>query len=74
MGEKVGEKAKSEKVKRIESTFDIQIQCVQCKSRAVRILSNGQYFCADCCTQFAISEGHVTLYSISIDGGLLKIS
>lgn len=51
-----------------------QVQCVQCQSRAVRILSNGQYFCADCCMQFVISEEYVTLYAIGIDGGLLKIS
>ena len=50
------------------------IYCVQCQSNQVRIIGRGQYFCADCCAEFRISGGTVTIYSISIDGGLLKIS
>ena len=51
-----------------------QIQCVQCRSRTVRSIGKGQYFCAECCTEFKISEDKVTVYSINSDGGLMKIS
>ena len=79
-GEKMGEKAKSEKmkithqVKRIRDSFEKQTQCIQCRSRAVRIIGKDQYFCADCCTEFKVCGNKVTVYTISTDGGLMKIS
>ncbi|AFM42986.1 hypothetical protein Desaci_4124 [Desulfosporosinus acidiphilus SJ4] len=51
-----------------------QIKCVQCQSRGVRKIGTSHYFCAECCTEFTIFGDSVTMYSISTDGGLLKIS
>lgn len=73
-GEKMGEKAKSEKVKithqvkRIRGSIEKQTQCIQCRSRAVRIIGKDQYFCADCCTEFKVCGNKVTVYTIGTDG------
>ncbi|AFM40405.1 hypothetical protein Desaci_1382 [Desulfosporosinus acidiphilus SJ4] len=51
-----------------------QQQCVHCQSRAVRSIGASHYFCADCCMEFTICGDNVTMYTISADGGLSRIS
>ncbi|SPF35882.1 conserved hypothetical protein [Candidatus Desulfosporosinus infrequens] len=76
----MGKKGKSEnitlkhQVKRIRGSYETQKQCVLCQSRAVRCIGKDQYFCSDCCTEFKVFENKVSVYSISPDGGLKKIS
>lgn len=76
----MGKRIKSENVtrthhvNRIRGSFEKQTHCVQCQSRAVRYIGKDQYFCSDCCTEFKVWENKTTVYSISTDGGLKKIS
>ena len=76
----MSENIKSEQVtithqtKRIRSSFEKRTECVQCRSRAVRSIGKGQYFCSDCYAEFKVSGNKITVYSISTDGGLMKIS
>lgn len=51
-----------------------QIICKQCQSRAVRLIGNDQYFCVDCCTVFKINQNKITSFSLSPDGGLVKLA
>ena len=53
---------------------EVPTQCVWCKSRIIRKIGKGQYFCSDCCTEFVVSEKKVKVFLIREDGGLMKIS
>ncbi|EGW39346.1 hypothetical protein DOT_2631 [Desulfosporosinus sp. OT] len=37
-------------------------------------IGKDHYFCPECCAEFKVFETSVRVYSISADGGLMKIS
>lgn len=47
------------------------MRCPECRSRQVGLLSATQFYCWECCVEFAVTDGRVEVYAVELDGTLI---
>lgn len=47
-----------------------QIRCPLCQSRSIGRVGSEQYYCWDCCIEFAVTRGGVRLFRVDSEGEL----
>lgn len=47
--------------------------CPSCQGRNVGRVGTGQYYCWDCCIEFALSHKGVRMFRVEADGELSRI-
>ena len=46
--------------------------CPACGGRGIGKIGIGQYYCQDCCVEFAVKGNQVKLYTVQDDGSVLQ--
>lgn len=47
--------------------------CPICGSREIGKISRGRYFCGECCNEWTIEDGDITIYQIAVDGSVIRL-
>lgn len=49
-------------------------RCPNCNSRSVGKVGQEQYFCSDCCLEFARKKSGIKLFEVADDGTLVAVA